>query len=218
VQMRARMCTHRLVAVHILQLPVTQLPDACRHPQSQFKFPLTQAVVQLASTRSSSLLSPVKSLMPLSRTISFLDILEVDIFSLAPAISSSPVLSCPYCSPAPSPVHVNSSTAYTPTTINLRASSPLTPTQAIFPRALAPRCSKQKSSLYRKALRSYLKKTEEGQVFLHQMKERHAASWANINRTGRQELGAGSVGQDDKDLALEDVCSSAIVPGARGGS
>lgn len=55
-------------------------------------------------------------------------------------------------------------------------------------------------------------------MFLRQMKERHAALWANINRTGSQELGAGSVGQDNKDLALEDVCGSVIVPGARGGS
>jgi len=69
---------------------------------------------------------------------------------------------------------VKFSMAPTPATLILYASSLLTPSQTVFPPKLALLHSKLKSSLYHKALKSSLKKTEKGQEFLHQVREQHA--------------------------------------------
>ena len=65
----------------------------------------------------------------------------------------------------------------TPLKLNLRELSPLVPTQSFYPSKLAPPAHlKLEPSLYRKALTSYLKKTAQGQEFLHGIKKRHTNS------------------------------------------
>ena len=63
----------------------------------------------------------------------------------------------------------------TPPTLTLRESYPLSATQAVYPgKQLKPSKSKLESSLFRKTLASYLKKTKQGRDFLCRIREQRA--------------------------------------------
>jgi len=91
--------------------------------------------------------------------------------------------------------------APTPATLIFHTSSLLTPSQTVFPPKLALLCTRLKSSLYHKALKLSLKKTEKGQEFLHQVKEQRTMLWASVSGCEC----ANGKGQDDGDLVSRDV-------------
>lgn len=202
--------------LHTLPVPATHYvlhPDGCHNCLAPF--PKARVLVLVAVLY----LSLSNLIMPLTRTYAFLDVLQADTNHIPSSISlpiqqgdvQGTVTLSSIVGPAsnsmsrlPSPPSTIKQFARPVKHLTIQSVASAVHVRVIHQpslfvtssrRSLFPvhsTRSKAKASLYRKALKSYLKRTSEGREFLRQIKERRAVLLA-AGMEGQQEQDGGSI-------------------------